>query len=64
MWQELHPIEINLGLMTVNILAYILSLVIIHFLDTWSLSIEAIPHSMQPIESHIIYTGAMAIRRK
>lgn len=32
-----------------NILTYFLSLIIIHLLDTWSTSVEAIPHSMQAI---------------
>jgi hypothetical protein len=35
--------------MAVNILTYFLSLIGIHFLDAWSLTVETIPHSMQAI---------------
>ena len=64
LWQELNSIEIDVRLMAVNILTYFLSLISIHFLDARSTSVEAIPHSMQAIQTHIVYTGAMAIRWK
>ena len=65
LWHEHISIDI-IRLMTVNIVTYVMgmSLIVIQLLNTWPLSIEAISHSMQAIKSHIINTGAIAVRRK
>lgn len=64
LWQELDSIDIHFRL-RVNTLTYFLRcLSVIYLLDTWSSSVEAIPHSMEAIQTHIVNAGAMAIRWK